>query len=315
VAAKPNLVGQTLLEQYVVEAELGRGAMGTVYRGRHVKLKRLVAIKVMHDHLTGEPTLRERFRREAMLAAKLNHTNVVSVLDVGEMRDGKPVMVMEYAAGTSLGDTMKQPVPVDRMLRLLDQLLHGLDHAHGVGLIHRDLKPDNVILTSGDGGDEVARIVDFGIAILRAPDESVQGGKLTASGMIVGTPQYMAPEQAKAERTDHRADLYALGIMMYEMISGVTPFDGTAMEVALKKIDHDPPPFSERAPQVTIDPVLEAFMRRLLARDLDRRFSSARAALDVLEAYQRDRLRAAGMLGVIDVERAMATISLPVPRK
>jgi serine/threonine-protein kinase len=315
VAAKPNLVGQTLLDQYIVEERLGAGAMGTVYRGRHAKLKRLVAIKVMHDHLTGERTLLERFRREATLAGKLNHTNVVSVLDVGEMPDGKPVMVMEYAKGTSLADTMKSPVPVERMLRLLDQLLHGLDHAHGVGLIHRDLKPDNVILTAGDGGEEVARIVDFGIAVLRAPDESVEGGRLTASGMIVGTPQYMAPEQAKAERTDHRADLYALGIMMYEMISGVTPFDGTAMEVALKKIDDDPPPFSVRAPHVAIDRVLEAFMRKLLARDLDRRFGSARAALDVLEAYRRDRLLAGAMLGVIDVDRALATISLPVPRK
>jgi serine/threonine-protein kinase len=315
VADKPSLVGQTLLDQYIVEEQLGSGAMGTVYRGRHAKLKRLVAIKVMHDHLTGEPTLRERFRREATLAGKLNHTNVVSVLDVGEMPNGKPVMVMEYAKGTSLADAMKGPVPLDRMLRLLDQLLHGLDHAHGVGLIHRDLKPDNVILTAGDGGDEVARIVDFGIAVLRAPDESIEGGKLTASGMIVGTPQYMAPEQAKAERTDHRADLYALGVMMYEMISGVTPFDGTAMEVALKKIDHDPPPFSERAPRVVIDRVLEAFMRRLLARDLERRFPSARDALDVLEAYSRDRLLAASMLGVIDIERAFATISLPVPRK
>jgi serine/threonine-protein kinase len=315
VAAKPSLVGKTLLDQYVVEEELGAGAMGTVYKGRHAKLKRLVAIKVMHDHLTGEPTLRERFRREATLAGKLNHTNVVSVLDVGEMADGKPVMVMEYAKGTSLAATMTGPVPVDRMLHLLDQLLHGLDHAHGVGLIHRDLKPDNVILTAGDGGEEVARIVDFGIAVLRAPDESVEGGRLTASGMIVGTPQYMAPEQAKAEHTDHRADLYALGVMMYEMISGVTPFDGTAMEVALAKIDHDPPPFAQRAPRVVIDPVLEAFMRKLLARDVNRRFSSARAALDVLGAYRRDRLLAAGMLGVIDVDRALAMISLPVPHK
>ena len=312
---KPNLVGKTLLDQYVVESELGAGAMGTVYRARHAKLKRLVAIKVMHDHLTGEPTLLERFRREAKLAGKLNHTNVVSVLDVGETPDGKPVMVMEFAKGYSLAETMRGPVPVERMLTLLDQLLHGLDHAHGVGLIHRDLKPDNVILTSGDGGEEVARIVDFGIAVLRTPDESVEGGRLTASGMIVGTPQYMAPEQAKCEPTDHRADLYALGIMMYEMIAGVTPFDGTAMEVALKKIDHDPPPFSERAPRVVLDRVLEAFMRKLLARDVDRRFSSARAALDVLDAYRRNRLVAAGMLGVIDVDRALAMISLPMPHK
>lgn len=310
-----KLVGHTVLDRYVVEEELGKGAMGTVFRGRHAKLTRKVAIKVMHDHLRHDPTLLERFRREGVLASKLNHVNVVSVLDVGEMPDGKPVMVMEYAAGTSLADAMRGSVPIARMLGLLQQILRGLDHAHAVGLIHRDLKPDNVILAPGDGGEEVARIVDFGIAVLRAPDESVEGGRLTASGMIVGTPQYMAPEQARAERVDHRADLYALGIIMYEMVSGITPFEGTAMEVALLKIDHDPPAFATRAPQVVVDPVLEAYMRRLLARDPAARFATARAALDVLELYQRDRLAAAGQLGVIDVERALAMIALPGPHR
>lgn len=308
-----NLIGRTVLDTYVVEQELGAGAMGTVYLGSHAKLKRKVAIKVMHDHLTGEPVLRERFRREGLVASKLNHVNVVSVIDVGEMPDGKPVMVMEYARGTSLADVMDEgPMRVVRMMPLLKQILRGLDHAHSMGLIHRDLKPDNVILT-GDAGDEIARIVDFGIAVLRAPDESIEGGRLTASGMIVGTPQYMSPEQAKAEKVDHRADLYALGIIMYEMISGITPFEGTAMEVALHKIDKDPPPFSARAPQVVIDPVLEAYMRKLLARDPNARFATAHRALEVVEVYERDRLAAAGMLGIIDVERALDVVSLPPP--
>jgi serine/threonine-protein kinase len=299
-----TLIGQRVLDTYVVEEELGRGAMGTVYRGRHTRLRRSVAIKVMHDHLTSEPVLLERFRREGILAAKLSHGNVVSVLDVGETADRKPVMVMELAHGTSLGAVMAEgPVPTARMISLLKQILCGLDHAHGVGLIHRDLKPDNVILTAGDGGEETARIVDFGIAILRAPDESVEGGRLTASGMFVGTPQYMSPEQARAERVDHRADLYALGVIMYEMIAGITPFDGSAMEVALLKIDRDPPPFSTRAPQVRVDPVL--------ARDVTKRFASAHDALDWLELYERNRLAAAGRVGVIDVDRALALISLP----
>jgi eukaryotic-like serine/threonine-protein kinase len=309
-----SLIGRTVLERFVVEEQVGRGAMGTVYRGHHNRLERTVAIKVMHDHLTGEPVLRERFRREGQLAAKLNHLNVVSVLDVGDAPDGKPVMVMEYAAGTSLGEVMDEgALPVPRMLDLLAQILRGLEHAHGVGLIHRDLKPDNVILTSGDGG-EVARIVDFGIAVLRAPDESVEGGRLTASGMIIGTPQYMAPEQARAERVDHRADLYALGIIMYEMLAGITPFVGSAMEVALLKIDNDPPPFTVRAPHVVVDRVLEAYMRKLLARHPSDRFATAQSALEALALYQHDRLAAATLLGVIDVDRAAAMIALPSPR-
>ncbi len=308
-----SLIGKTVLDTYLVEDKLGAGAMGTVYRGRHVRLERKVAIKVMHEHLTGERVLRERFRREGLLAAKLSHINVVSVEDVGEMPDGKPVIVMEYAAGTSLAEVMRAgALPVPRMVSLLKQILRGLDHAHGVGLVHRDLKPDNVILTVGDGGDEVARIVDFGVAILRAPDETVDGaGRLTASGMYVGTPLYMAPEQARAERVDHRADLYALGVIMYEMIAGVTPFHGTSLEVALLKIDHDPPPFTQRAPHVRIDRVLEAYMRKLLARDPDARVATAQDALDWLELYESDRLAAAGKLGVIDVDKALALISLP----
>jgi eukaryotic-like serine/threonine-protein kinase len=310
-----DLIGQVVLDRYSIEEELGAGAMGTVYRGRHIKLKRDVAIKIMHEHLAGEPLLLERFRREAAAAGKLDHANVVPVLDVGELPDGKHVMVMEYVKGWPLSAIMTGPLPRERAVRCLLQLLHGLEHAHGEGLVHRDLKPDNVIVQVDASGEETARIVDFGIAVLRAPDEGVEGGRLTASGMIVGTPQYMAPEQARAERVDHRADLYALGVIMYEMLSGKTPFDGSAMEVALQKIDHDPPRLAERAPQVKVDRVLEAFMRRLLARDRDHRFATAHEAVEILELYSRDRLAAAARLGVIDVERALAIISLPdLPR-
>jgi serine/threonine protein kinase len=208
---------------------------------------------------------------------------------------------------------MVGPLPATRMLRLIVQLLRGLDHAHSMGLIHRDLKPDNVILV-GDLGDEVARIVDFGIAVLRGAEED-QGGKLTGTGMIVGTPQYMAPEQAKAEMIDHRADLYALGIIMYEMMCGRTPFDGSAMEVAVAKTERDLPPITERVPGIAVDRVLDAFMRWLVARDPAERLPSSHLALHLLELYERDRLAAAAELGVIDVERALAVISLPKPQR
>ncbi|HSD87159.1 MAG TPA: serine/threonine-protein kinase [Kofleriaceae bacterium] len=303
------MIGQLVLDRYVVEEELGRGAMGIVYRGRHVNLRRHVAIKVMHEHLRGQRTLLERFRREARLAGKLAHANVIAVVDVGETADGNPVMVMEYARGRSLGSTMSGPVPRERMVRLLKQLLLGLDHAHAMGFVHRDLKPENVIL---QGDLEVVRIVDFGIAVLRGGDEE-QGGKLTGTGMIVGTPLYMAPEQAKAEPIDQRADLYALGIIMYEMVAGMTPFDGSAMEIAVQKIEHDPPPVGQRVPGMVVDRVLDAFMRKLLARDVAARFSSAMEALRVLELFERDRMAAAAALGVIDVDRALSVIELPDP--
>jgi serine/threonine-protein kinase len=292
-------VGTVVLDRYAVEAELDSGTMGVVYRGRHLKLPRQVAIKVMHEHLTGEPVLLERFRREGRACAKLGHPNVVSVLDVGELADGRPVMVMELATGVSLDDLMTTLMRRERIFGLVAQLLRGLDHAHAAGVVHRDLKPDNVIVEAGD----VARIVDFGIAVLRGTDEELQ--RLTGTGVIIGTPLYMAPEQAKGERVDHRADLYALGIILYELLSGQAPFHGTAMEVATMKIDKDPPPIAG------LDPILTRYLAKLTARDPEQRFATAHDALEVLELIERDPAEAAGRLGIIDVAKALATISLP----
>jgi len=170
-----------------------------------------------------EPKLMERFQREAKVAARLSHPNVAAVLDIGETDDRKQVMVLELVEGRSLNDVMEGPLEQERILRFVKQLLRGLEHAHAAGLVHRDLKPDNVIVEQADDGSEVARIVDFGIATLAQTDDTVD--RLTGTGMIVGTPLYMAPEQARAEPVDQRTDLYALGIMLYEMLSGTSPFE------------------------------------------------------------------------------------------
>jgi serine/threonine-protein kinase len=303
-------VGTIVLERYRVEAELGAGAMGVVYRASHTKLNRQVALKVMHEHLMHEPALMSRFQREAKVAARLAHPNVAAVLDVGETEDRKQVMVLELVEGTSLDKIMDDfPLDTGRIVRFVAHLLRGLEHAHAMGLVHRDLKPDNVIVERDDSGVETARIVDFGIATLVEKDGTIE--KLTGTGMIVGTPLYMAPEQARAEPVDHRADLYALGIMLYEMLSGTSPFEGSAMEVAVAKMDKDPPPIAVRAPGVEIDRVLEAFMAKLIARKPDQRFATARDALDVIETYRKDRDAAAALLGVIDTERALAVVWLP----
>nr|HEX4313506.1 serine/threonine-protein kinase [Kofleriaceae bacterium] len=281
-----GLVGQTVLDRYVVESVLGAGAMGVVYRGRHVNLPRQVAIKVMHDDVEREPSMLARFRREAVVAGKLHHPNVAAVIDVGD-HAGRPVMVLEFADGPSLADVMtrEHPMPGARIVELVRGILAGLDHAHGLGLVHRDLKPDNVIVEA-----EGPRIVDFGIAFLRDPDASDDGGRLTASGMIVGTPRYMAPEQAAGGDIDHRVDLFSLGVIVYEMLAGAPPFEGTPVEVAVSNMTFDAPAIAGA------DQVLDRFMRRLFRRDLARRFATARAALDALE---------------LDVDRALATISLP----
>ncbi len=311
----PELVGKTVLERYRVESVLGKGAMGTVYRGSHHRLARSVAIKVLHPYLVHDRTIVARFEREAKAAARLSHANVISVLDVGETEDGAHVMVLEFAQGPSLADLMKQRLEPARAVSLVRQLLAGLDHAHNAGLIHRDLKPANIMIETSDSGEEIARIVDFGIAVIADPDESLGGGKLTSTGQILGTPLYMAPEQAKGDPIDHRVDLYALGATLYEMLAGAWPFVGSSLEIAVAKIAQDPPPIAQRAPGVVIDPILERFTQKLMARTLEARFRSAHEALRVLELYEKDRDAARLALGIMDVGRALDVVSLPPPPK
>jgi serine/threonine-protein kinase len=306
--AERDLVGE-IVAGCLVEAELGAGAMGTVYRGVHVETDRAVAIKALHPHHVYEPSIVQRFRREAKLAARLRHPNIAGVVDFGlVIEDGRHVIILEYAEGEPLSELLTMPLPAERITGLVRQILLGLEHAHDAGLIHRDLKPENIIF---DWRAERVRIVDFGIAILRDPDESVEGGRLTASGQMIGTPLYMAPEQAKCESFDHRVDLFALGVIVYEMLSGKRPFEGTAIDIAIANINRDPPPIAKRAPGVLVEPLLEAFCRKLMARKLELRFPSARAALDVLDLVIADPEAAGPHLGITDVAKAMAVVSLP----
>ena len=310
-----DLIGKLVIGRYVVEQQIGKGAFGAVYRGYHGKLKRPVAIKVLHAHLVHEPRILMRFRREAQLAARLSHANVAGVLDVGETLDGRQLMVLELAEGRPLTELLQGPQPRQRVISLVQQLLRGLEHAHAAGLIHRDLKPDNIIVEQREGGAEIPRIVDFGIAVLRDTDDSFAASRLTATGQMIGTPLYMAPEQAKLEAVDHRADLFALGVIVYQMLAGVTPFMGSAVEVAIANMSRDPPAIEERC-GAEADPLLEQFARKLMARDASHRFLTARAALAALETIDRDPAAAGPLLGVMNIDKALDLVALPaVPPK
>ncbi len=301
-----RLVGEVLDARYRVEAHLGSGAMGAVFRARHVRLPRAFAIKLLHPRLLSDPKVMKRFEREARLAGKLSHPNVVSVLDVGEV-DGVSYMVMDLAVGPRLSDLLVgRPLGRTRAIRILRQLCDGLDHAHHHGLIHRDLKPDNVIVER-HGDEEVARIVDFGIAILREGADSSPAspeGRVTTGGLVLGTPQYMAPELASGRRYDHRVDLFALGVVAYETVSGRMPFDGTGVAVVHANIQEDPPPMAARVPGLVVDPALEAFTRRLMARRLDARFPTAAAARGAL-----DELAKAPVAPPDELGRALAALA------
>ncbi|MCX5744489.1 MAG: serine/threonine-protein kinase [Proteobacteria bacterium] len=302
------LVGETLADRYLIEARLGHGMMGAVYRARHLKVGRRFAVKVLHAHLLADPLVARRFEREAALAGRLRHANVIGIVDVGKTGRGLPYMVMDYAEGEDLAGLLAEaPMPPARIANLTRQLLEGLFHAHEAGLIHRDLKPENVIVERDAHGHEVPRIVDFGIAILKEGGESTNAtGRVTVNGIVLGTPQYMAPEQAVDDPIDHRVDLFALGVCVYEMLCGKLPFDGTGAEISRAYLLRDPPPIAQRVPDLAVEPLLEAFARRLMARHPETRPPTARAARELLDLIEHDRAAAARSLGAIDTGTAQA---------
>ncbi len=291
-------LGHTIADRYRIEERLGSGAMGIVYRARHIKLARSFAIKVLHPPLTANAKLRKRFQREAETASTLRHRNVVGVVDIGET-DNLVYLVMELAEGLPLSALMHEaPLPPVRVIEYVRQLLDGLQHAHDAGLIHRDFKPENVIVERDHAGNVTLRIIDFGIAMLRDGAREAERERLTTDGIVLGTPHYMAPEHASGDHVDHRIDLFALGVICFEMLAGKMPFDGDGVDVARSNLMFDPPAMNERVPYLNVDPLLEAFTRKLMARDRDQRFSSAKAARAVIELIASDRHAAAIELGI-----------------
>jgi hypothetical protein len=277
------MVGQTLEGRYRLDAVIGIGAMGSVFRGHHLGLDRDMAVKLLHPQLTASPEMRERFSREASAASKLDHRNCVRVTDFGVTSDGHHFLVMDLLQGSELARRLGTPMAPPEALAVADQILAGLEHAHGRGLIHRDVKPENVFMTTDDQGQEVAKLVDFGIVKLQEGSSSKQ---LTQMGIVVGTPQYMSPEQAVGQRIDPRADLYAAGVILYVLLAGHAPFESDdPVAVLRKQIREPPPPLSD-----TIDASVRAFVKRLLEKDPDDRFANAteaRAALRGLLAPAR----------------------------
>ncbi|MGE0397279.1 MAG: serine/threonine-protein kinase [Kofleriaceae bacterium] len=309
------LIGRVLGSRYRIEALLGKGAMGAVYRARHVKVGRAFAVKVLHERLLVDPKLRKRFEREAELAGKLHHINVIGVVDVGETEDGIHFMVMEFAEGQTLGSLVDGPMDPKRAINIAQQLCDGLQHAHEHGLIHRDFKPENVIVEKDRFGHERPRIVDFGIAILRDDaDDPEKKDRLTTAGLVLGTPHYMAPEHAMGAGIDHRIDLFALGVIMYELLTGSLPFDGDGVDVARANLIAPTPAMGVRVPGVIVDPLLEAFTRLLMQKKPADRPESAKAARHLLDLIERDRPMAARILGVVLAEPTAPAAAPPAAK-
>jgi serine/threonine protein kinase len=275
------LIGRTIADKYAIESYLGGGGMGAVYRAKQVGLDKLVAVKILHAEFANEASFVTRFKREAKAASRIDHPNSMRVLDFGQEPDGLLYIVMEYLAGRSLYRIFREESPLDaeRIIDLFRQALGALAAAHDLGIIHRDLKPDNIVVMQrtrdeGVSGEHV-KVCDFGIAKFTGNTSSTAAEKLTADGTIIGTPDYLSPEQARSDDIDARSDLYSMGIMLYEALTGKTPFHAdTPLGVVLQHLDAEPQKPSEIAPDV--DPKLEAICLRCLRKKPDERYGSAR---------------------------------------
>ena len=259
------VVGELIAERYELEELVGSGGMSSVYRAHDRLLERNVALKVLHEGLTGEGDHVERFRREARAVAQLSHPNIVTVIDRGE-QDARQFIVFEYVPGENLKELVGRtgPLPEREAVRLAFQVARALAFAHGQGLVHRDVKPQNVLLTE----EGRAKVTDFGIARSLA----VAGG-LTQTGTVMGTSDYIAPEQARGSHVDELSDVYSLGAVLYELITGEVPFPGdNFVAVAMRHINEPPPSVRERRPDVS--PRLDAAVRRAMAKDPGDRFRS-----------------------------------------
>jgi serine/threonine-protein kinase len=264
---------------YVLEDRIAEGGMGRVYRAHHVHAEHgRFAVKLLRGDVATTPEMRRRFLHEADTLRRLQHPNIVSVVDMGQTC-GLLYMVMEYAPGISLAELIAHgPLQPARAAAIARQMCLGLEHMHDHGVIHRDFKPDNIIVAPTDDGDAV-RIVDFGLAITDDP----RAARITREGITVGTPSYIAPEQARGAALDGRVDLFALGMSLYEMLAGVLPFWGPPLEVVGLNATEDPPSIAERS-GVAVPPALERVMRRLIARSPEDRFASASEVIAALDA-------------------------------
>ena len=277
------LIGETLADRYIIEECIGEGGMGQVYRAKHTRMSRRFAIKVLYGDLAADNVMRARFSREAEAASRLTHPNLVAVTDFGETAEGLLYLAMEFLDGPLLGNVILHEAPFDsdRTLALFRQMTAGLEHAHDQDLVHRDFKPTNVIVTDTADG-EVAKILDFGIARLL---EDTGAHTLTTQGALIGTPAFMAPEQASGEKVDQRTDLFSLGIVLYQMASGRLPFDGDPMAVLRQNMVAEPPPMSIRVPGLSVDFRVESMALKLMAKDPAKRYQSAREVINAIDEW------------------------------
>ena len=281
--AKPldPMLGRVVAGRYRLEARAGEGGMGIVYRARHVLIDRVVALKLIRPDLRGETHLRAWMLREARAANRVDHAHIIDIHDIGETEEGELYLVMEFLVGTALSSELARgPMPLARGIDILEQMCAALARAHDLGVVHRDLKSDNILLSTRGGRKDFVKILDFGLAHL------AMDPRLAPKGAVFGTPEYMSPEQARGEEASAQSDLYALGVLFFEMLTGQLPFRSNDRETLLEMQRTAPAP-KPRSIKPDVLPAAEAIVMKLLEKDRRKRFQDAHHLHEELKAIQR----------------------------
>ena len=285
--AEASLIGEVLDGRYRVVKKIGEGGMGEVYAAEHVHIEKRFAVKLLRPEIVSNPEAVTRFRQEARSASSIGHNNIIAIEDFGQLPDGRIYMCMELLNGAPLNDmlvdaALQPPLTVERLLNILIQTGHGLAAAHHKGIVHRDMKPENIYVTVGPNGEDIPKLLDFGIAKVSGNDGQ---NNLTRTGTIFGTPFYMSPEQALGQGVDARADIYAMGVIMYEVFSGTLPFQGESfMGILTQHITTEPEPVAQRAAKAgrTLPPGLANIIVHAMQKDPNKRFQTMDAMVQAL---------------------------------
>ena len=287
----PNdpMVGTFLFGEYEITKKLGEGGMGAVYLAENANIQQRIAVKVLHGEAAQSDELVKRFNREAQAISRLTHPNIIRVFIFGNTDDGLIYMAMEFVEGTTLRHVIQKEGHLDalRAIAIMRQSLHALQEAHDLGIVHRDLKPDNIMLMNFRKVREFVKVLDFGIAKVKE-NPGQQQAKLTQHGVVYGTPEYLSPEQAQAKELDGRSDIYSMGIILYEMVTGVVPFQSSTAVAVLAAHVYDEPKAPMEVASHEVHPKMDAIIRKAITKDTSKRYQTAMEFLADLEDLEQE---------------------------
>ena len=317
-SAHELLPGMIIRNKYEILGRLGIGGMGVVYRGRHLTFNEVCAIKIVNDAIAGDANFLQRFQTEAVVTRKLRHPNAVRVDDFDYTDDGRPFIVMELVEGKNIGEILhaEGPLRVSRGVRVATQAARALGVAHKLGIVHRDIKPGNIILATDEQGQETAKVLDFGIAkLLEAAGDAKPG--MTMTGMMVGTPLYMSPEQFMGKKAgddiDGRTDIYSLGVVLYQMVTARLPFEGdTIYSLMMQHMEGNPRPPHELVPELNIPESLSRVILKAIDKSRDKRFQTAEEFIAGLDQAESDQATNAPVSSAVVDYNAAASEEAPI---